>query len=209
MLAILTLFYTPLTIISKILIIELIAASYLFTNARHDIHWRDAAALILATLLTIPLGQWLLLETDPQLMRRAIATIILLCAVVMLLGYRYPQRLGLSGMIAVGLIGGLVFGASYIALVVVAAILLGPYNKTEVRTLMIAWAFASSVWFAAIAAIGGAVTPRDVVIALPAAVTYFAGTWLGSRYFRRAAEDRYRQFALVTLLVLAILSFLK
>ena len=208
MLAILTLFYTPLAIVSKILVVELISSSYLFISARRQVNWRNTIAVTIPTMLTMPLEQWLLLETDPHVMRRAIAVIILMTSVVMLLGYRYKKPLSGLAMAMVGLLAGVVFGATYIALILVAAILLGPYDKSESRRLFIAWAFLVASWYAVISVINGAVGVRDVIIALPGAAMYFVGTWLGSRWFHSAAEHRYRQVALVTLLVLSALSFL-
>ena len=208
MLAILTLFYTPLVIISKILVIELIASSYLFANIWRTINWRNAMALTLSSIIIMPLGQWLLLEIDPQVMRRAIAVIILTMCLIMLFGYRYQTPLSVAKMVAVGLISGIVFGATYIALVSVAAILLGPYDKHQARTLLITWAFLTACWFAILALINNTVATQDWLTALPGAATYFIGTWLGSRWFSNSAEHRYRQVALITLLILSALGFI-
>lgn len=209
MVAILVLFYAPIVIVSKVVVIDLVTSLYLTFNCRREIDWRSTAFLAIPTMLSMPLGQWLLLEIDAVLMRRLIAAIIAIVCVVMLIGVRYQKPMTKPVMIGVGLVSGLVFGATYIALVVVAAILLGPYSKSETRTLIISWAFIVSVWYAVISFISGTTVVDDVLIALPAAALYFIGTWFGVRLFRGSSEGNYRHIALGILLILAILGFLK
>jgi uncharacterized membrane protein YfcA len=204
-LAILTLFYTPLAVLPKVLIVEFASSAYLFLNIRHRIDWRSTASLALPTMLTMPLGHWLLLTTDPLSMRRVIAAIILATCVAMLVGYRYRRPLGAVAMGLLGIVSGVVFGATYIALVVVATVLLGPYDKHEARTLIISWTFLVALCFGAISIYSGSTTLRDLHVALPGAALYFAGAWIGSRWFRNSKEEGYRRFALLTLLLLATL----
>ena len=208
MLAILTIFYAPLVILGKILVVDFAAGSYLFYRCLREIKWKDTLALAIPTMLTMPIGQWLLHETDPLLMRRAIAITIVTTSILMLLGLRYKKPFGLFGMAVLGFFSGVVFGATYIALVAVAGILLGPYNKFIARTLIISWAFLVSVWYAIISTASGATVLNDVWIALPGALLYFAGVYMGSRLFQKANEERYRKFALAVLLILSFLSFL-
>lgn len=208
MLAILALFYAPITIIGKILVVDLASSSYLFAKIRHQINWKPTLALAIPTMASMPLGQWLLLNTDPIDMRRIIAAVILVTCLFMLFGIRYKRPLRVQALIGIGIVSGLVFGATYIALVVVAAVLLGPYDKNAARTLIISWAFLVAAWYGVISALSGATKWADVYIAAPGAVLYFAGVWVGSLLFNRSREDSYRRVALVTLLVLAILGFL-
>jgi len=208
MLATLTIFYTPLTILGKVLVVDLASSAYLFKMVFKRIEWRSTFALAIPTMITMPAGQWLLLHLDPLFMRRAIAMLILATCLLMLLGLRYKKPMSLLSMFLLGGLAGLVFGATYIALVVVAAILLGPYGKDRSRTLMISWAFFVSVWYGIISIISGATVVRDLYIALPGAFLYFVGVWLGSHWFTGAEEGRYRTVALTILLMLSFLSFL-
>jgi len=207
MLAILALFYAPITIIGKILVVDLASSSYLFAKIRRQINWKPTLALAIPTMASMPLGQWLLLNTDPVNMRRIIAAVILVTCLLMLIGVRYKRPLGIPVMIGLGIVSGLVFGATYIALVVVAAVLMGPYDKNAARTLIISWAFLVAAWYGVISTLSGATKWADVYIAAPGAVLYFVGVWVGSLLFSRSREDSYRRVALITLLVLAMLGF--
>lgn len=208
MLAILTWFYAPLVVIGKILIIECISTSYLVLTVRRDIDWRSTLSIVVPTLIMMPAGHWILTQTEPDIMRRLIAAVTLMSCLIMLFGFRYKKPLSVQSCIALGLVTGLVFGASYIALIFVAFILMGPYNKSQSRSLIIAWGFLTAIWFAALSIIKGHTGMREIVSALPPAAGYFIGTWLGSHLFDRSGEAHYRLAALITLTLLSAVGFL-
>jgi uncharacterized membrane protein YfcA len=202
-LAILTLFFTPYSVVPKILVVDFIASVYLFKSVYREIDWRTTAYMVIPTILVMPLGHWLLLELDPQLMKRVMAVIIALACILMLAGFRYQRPMTRNWLIVSGIIAGIVFGATYIALVAVVFILLGPYNKNQGRTLIIAWAFFTMLGFAVISGISGSTGIDDIIAAAPGAITYLLGTWLGSRGFRNASEQLFRRGAIAILLCLA------
>jgi uncharacterized membrane protein YfcA len=204
MLAILTIFFSPMSIVSKILVVEFFTSAYLFKSCLRQIEWKATMTMVIPTLLFIPLGHWGLQELDPEWMKRAIATIISIACVLMLIGYRYQRPLTTAGLIAIGVVSGVIFGGTFIALVAVVAILLGPYNKNEGRTLIIAWSFFTILGFALVSAISGTTTINDVMIALPGAASYMLGAWLGSMGFRQSSEKFFRRGAIAILLILSV-----
>ena len=204
MLATLTLFFTPVSIVAKILVVDFFASAYLFRAVYREIDWRSTAAMAVPTLICMPLGHWLLIELDPLLMKRAIATIIAAACVLLLIGIRYRQPPTVGWLVLAGAGAGIVFGGSYIALVAVAFILLGPYDRHQGRTLIITWSFFTVLGFALISALSGTAGMSDVVTALPGAAAYLFGTWLGSHGFRKSSERLFRRAAIGTLLVLAL-----
>jgi len=203
LLAILTIFFTPYSIVSKILVVDFFASVYLFTAVYRDIDWRSTLSMVLPTIIFMPLGHWVLLELDPVLMKRIMSAIIALACVVMLVGYRYRHPLSIAMLVLVGVLAGIVFGGSYIALVAVVAILLGPYNKIEGRTLIVTWSFFTVLGFALISAVSGTTTVDDITTALPGAATYMFGTWLGSKGFHNSSEKLFRRAAIATLMGLS------
>ena len=203
-LAILTLFFTPYSIVSKILVVDFIASVYLFKVVYREIDWRATATMVIPTLICMPLGHWLLVELDPVWMKRAMALIIATACIMMLIGFRYRHPMTTSWLIFVGVCAGIVFGGSYIALVAVVFILLGPYDKHQGRTLIIAWSFFAVLGFALISALSGTTGVDDVIAAAPGAATYLLGTWMGSHGFRKSSEKVFRRAAIAVLLCLAI-----
>lgn len=208
MLAIMTWFLTPMQVIGKILVIECIAATGLVWRVRHAIDWRTSLTLTIPTLLSMPLGHWLLTHTDPELMRRLISAVILLTCTLMFTSWRYRIRMTQPWLVALGLVGGVIIGASYVALVVVAVILLGPYRRDETRTLFLFWGFAMSVWYVVLSVNSGHTDFQSVVSALPAAATYFLGAWIGTSWFGRSTEASYRRYTLILLTALALIGLL-
>ncbi len=204
LIAVLTIFYPPIMIVGKVLIVDFAASTFLFHSCFRQIQWKPTLSLVIPSLLVMPAGQWLLVAMDPDVLARGIAVTILLTSLMMLAGWRYRKRPGLVGMVIIGVFSGVVFGASYIALVTITAVLLGPWNHVEARTLIVAWAFLVQIWFTFIAVYAGTVGSSDLLIALPAAVLYLAGTWLGSRLFGGAGEAQYRNVALIVLVGLSL-----
>ena len=207
-LAILTLFFTPVSIVSKIVVVDFLANVYLFRACLRQIDWRATATMVIPTLLAMPLGHWLLIELDPGIMKRAMALVIATACILMLAGFRYRHPMTTGWLILVGVCSGIVFGGSYIALVAVVFILLGPYDKDAGRTLIVAWSFFTVLGFALIAAVSGTTGVDDLIIAAPGAATYLLGTWLGSHGFRRSSEQLFRRVAISILLFLSICNLL-
>lgn len=209
LLAILALFYAPITVVGKVVVIDLVASSYLFVSIFREIKWRSTLMIFIGTLVTMPVGQWLLLNADADTMRQIISATLLVTSASLLLGVRYVRPMNTFVLIVLGLVAGVVLGATYIALIVVAAVLMGPYSRSDARTLIVSWGFLIGVCYAAMSIWTGTTKFQDVAVALPGALLYLGGTWLGSRWFRSSREESYRRIALVTLLALAILGFLK
>ncbi|NKB63015.1 MAG: TSUP family transporter [Gammaproteobacteria bacterium] len=204
MLAILTTFFSPIAVISKILVVDFFAGVYLFKQRFKQIDWPEVTKIVVPTLLFAPLGHWLLTELDPSLSKRIIATIISVSCILMLAGLRYKRKMNTMSLMVVGIISGIVFGGTYIALITVVAILLGPYDKEEGRTLIIAWSFFAMLVFALSSFYSGTTTTADILVSLPGAVTYMLGAWLGSLGFRQSSEKLFRRIAILTLLLLSV-----
>jgi uncharacterized membrane protein YfcA len=206
MLAILTLFFTPYSIVAKILVVDFFASVYLFRAVYQEIDWRSTAYMVIPTLLFMPLGHWLLIELDPLWMKRAMALIISAACVLMLIGFRYKHPLTTSWLIFIGSSAGIVFGGTYIALIAVVFILLGPYDKHAGRTLIISWSFFTVLGFALVSTVSGTTGVADVITAAPGAASYLLGTWIGSHGFRQSSERQFRRAAITALLVLSIIN---
>lgn len=204
--AILTLFFPPVSIVSKILVVDFLGNVYLFKACYRQINWRATLIMVIPTMIFMPLGHWLLVELDPIWMKRAMALVIAAACLMMLIGFRYKHPMTTGWLIFGGICSGIVFGGSYIALVAVVFILLGPYDKNEGRTLIVSWTFFTVVGFALISAVSGTTGVDDIVTALPGAATYMLGTWLGSHGFRKSSEKMFRRAAITTLLALSMVN---
>ena len=207
--AVLTWFMSPVEVIDKVLVIEFFVGAYLLWEVRNSIDWPTTLALTLPALLGMPFGHWLLLNTDADLMGRVIAAFILLSSIVMLCDVRLKSRFSAPILMAVGLIGGTIIGASYIALVLVSIILMAPYERREVRTLLIVSGFIFAGWFLVLSVYREQTSFDKVIAATPIMLGYLAGSWLGARLFAGSTEQSYRRYALYLLAALAVIGLLR
>ena len=108
------------------------------------------------------------------------------------------------GLIVLGLCAGIVFGGTYIALVAVVVILLGPYDKHQGRTLIISWSSFTVLGFALISVLSGTTGVDDLVTAAPGAAAYLFGTWLGLTGLSQCQRKAVSARAIGVLLCLAL-----
>lgn len=203
-LAVLTWFLTPLEVIGKILVIEFFVSIYLAWEVRKQVDWRTTAALTIPAIASMPIGHWMLLHTDAELMSRAISLAILVSCSLMLFDLRLPGKLPLWGLVVIGIVGGAIIGASYIALALVALILLGQYDRNETRTLLVISGFFFAAWYVILSVYRGQTGVTDIITAIPMVFAYLGGSWLGASLFKRSTEKSYRNYALYLLIALSI-----
>ena len=208
-LAILTLFFPPISIVAKIFVADFLTSIYLFSSSFKQIQWRQTWLMVVPTFIGMPVGQWLLIELDPAITKQIMAIIIAGVCLLLLSGYRYKKPLTPLLLVLLGFIAGVVFGGSYIALIAVTVILLGPYDKNEGRTLIVAWAFFAVVGYAISASLAGTIHVGDFQAALPGAASYLFGAWVGSLYFHRVSEKIFRRAAIGTLFIIAIVNLVQ
>lgn len=207
--AVLTWFMSPVDVIDKVLVIEIFVGAYLVWEVRKRIDWRTTATLTIPVFIGMPFGHWLLLITNADLMGRVIAGLILLASIIMLCDIRLKARYSTPVLMAIGLVGGVIFGASYIALVLVAMVLMAPYDRSEVRTLFFVSGFLMACWFLILSVHHGQASFQKVVAAIPLMLGYLAGCRLGSRLFQGSTETNYRRYALYLLGALAVVGLIR
>lgn len=189
--------------------IHLLTSIQLLPEAVRDCEWGRVIPLSVAGCIAIPVGAWFLVTQDPDLLRRIIAILIIVFAVVMLRGWRYAGRTRGWAMAAVGAVGGLITGAATIGgPPVVMFLMAGPYKAAENRAAIILYfVFVQSVamvmyW------VGGLLVWEVVGVSLLVLPTLMIGTYIGQRLFRGASEEGFRRFALGFLLVIGVATLL-
>ena len=201
---VLTQFYNPLSVLTKVVIID--AASYLLLvpSTAREFNRRVIAIVTLATLAGLPIGTYLLVETDPVVMKRAIAGAVAACVFVMLFGGRLRASPSIAVHIAVGLLAGVVLGATYIALVAMIFFFSLPASGTESRANAVFWGVILSYVLIAMHMALGNISVGDLWRATLVGSSYLAGTAAGVWWFRRTGEREFRRSVLWLLLGLAV-----
>ena len=181
------------------LIIDLLANVRLVPDAKRDASPAILKPMLLGALIGLPGGIIFLAWTEPTLARRIISAILLLCVVLVLIGWRWPRAMDRKELAAAGALGGLSLGASGVCVIVNIALQAGHHSAVASRANFIVWAFAATiVAIAALFATGalnatGLPAPRQLlVLTVIFAPAYLLGIVSGVYLYRRINERLLR-----------------
>ena len=202
---VLTQFFSPLSVLPKIVLVDVLAQALLLPARRQNIDWPFVGLLSAATIIALPLGVVALLEIDANLLKRVIAGVVGICACLMLAGWRYGRTATAPVTIAVGVSFGVICGATFIALPIFMFILASPALAHAARASCIAWGLSMSVAMGVILAYTDVLHLEDVWQSGILAAAYLAGSFSGARVFKGADEKIFRRVVVSLLLALSVI----
>ena len=201
---VLTQFFSPLSVLTKVVIIDAVSYLLLVPSTVREFERRLVAVVTTATFLGLPFGVYLLTMSDPVVMKRAVAAAVAACVVVMLLGVRFQARPPIVVQVLVGVLAGVVLGATYIALVAVIFFFALPGSGAQGRANAVCWGVVLSFALIATHMALDNTTLDDLWRAAFVGLAYLAGTGIGVRLFRSTGERTFRRAVLWLLLGLAV-----
>lgn len=83
----------------------------LLHNATRTAHWPEAWPVVIAIIVSVPIGLMFLVTADPVLIRRGMGLFVLLAAFLLMSGWTYNWGRGVFAGGAIGALSGLIFGA--------------------------------------------------------------------------------------------------
>jgi uncharacterized protein len=187
-----------------LLIIDGVAAAGLIPRAWRHADKRDVATMSVGALAGIPLGAWILIESDPLLIRWGIALFGTLLLALLMSGWRYHGKPTAALTAIVGAAAGLLGGAAQIGgPPIVAYWLSRPVPAEAVRANIVLFFAISTVVTGSVYLAGGLLTPSVVGLALITGPIYGAGLYAGARMFGLASEITFRRicFALIAVAI--------
>ena len=195
----------PRLTVPVVLLLEGIAALPMVWQTRALMRWRMIGPILAAACVTIPLGGYLLVSTEPAVLRRAIAATVIVFALLMLRGWRYsgPQRLPTA--LGLGGLSGVMTGATSVgAPPVILYLLSGPDPVATTRANLTL--FLAGLSLAALVMLWSreVLDLHSALIALLLTPVYFVGLFAGVRLFARFNDTRFRQFTLILLIVVSV-----
>ncbi len=195
----------PHVAVPVVLLLESIVAAPMLLKTRREVDRGVIAPILMAACVTVPLGAFILVVADPQLIRRVIAVAVILFAVMLLRGWRYSGQPRIATSLAVGAVSGAMTGATSIGgPPVILYLLSGPHSAETTRANLTAFIAATSLLGLAMLAYYGLADARVGWTSLWLAPTYYCGLLLGQRLFSRFSDARFRQFTLLLLIAVAI-----
>ena len=194
----------PQLAIPVVLILEAFVAAPMMRDAVRHATWRTLVPITLAACVTIPLGGYVLVHADQDVLRRAIAAVVMVFALLLLKGARYTGAHGLPGSLGLGALSGTLLGATGIGgPPVILYLLSGPDSVQVTRANLTLYVALISIAGLAMLATRGILNASALESTLLLAPLYLLGVLLGGRLFARFSDRRFRQFTLVLLLAVS------
>lgn len=201
-------FYSPVSVLSKVAMIDLSANIKLLPSTWNEVNWHTTGWFVATAVVGIPIGMYALNTVDPIIMKRVIAGVAACGTVVMLIGWRLTRMPPLWVTILVSFAAGIILGATMIAFVAVVYLLLTPAPAAETRANIVYWGFPTTVLLIVYHAGSGNIVWNDVWLIAVICLVHLGGTIAGARAFRLVSEVDYRRTVLWFLLGLAVLGLL-
>jgi hypothetical protein len=108
-----TVLFGPIESVTIVVLLEILISAQLMPQILNDTQWRFVIPLCLSATFLMPLGTHLLASTDPKLLARAMAIVVLLFVMMLMTGWRYRGKRGLIPTLGVGYLGHIDGGDRY------------------------------------------------------------------------------------------------
>jgi uncharacterized membrane protein YfcA len=206
MMPILAVLFSPVEAIPIVTVMGLVNAVRMLGGTWRLIDRREVIILGCVSVFTVPLGAWVLVNVEAEVMRRAIAAFVVLFTVIMLVGWHYRGPRNTATHVGVGLIAGFLnagvgIGGPPVVLYQLAregdpavgrANLVGFFTILALVTLVV-FSFKGVMDETAMMR-SGLLVPFVLL-----------GTWIGMASFNPATVHLHRRFALGFLLAVSVM----
>lgn len=194
----------PMVSVPIVLLLESVAAAPMLVTTRRQVHWPVIGPIMGAAVLTVPLGTYVLLSVEPEVMRRVIAAVVIVFSLMLLKGLRYTGRQRLSTSVGLGGLSGAMVGATGMGGPPVILYLLAGPDPIE-RTRANLTYYVGAIAFASFLAlyVSGVVGTGALWLTLLLAPGYYFGMVAGYRIFAKLNDQRFRQVTLVLMMAVS------
>lgn len=205
-----SLFMATREVVPVVIILEVAASLQMAAQVWQHANWRMILSILATSALFIPLGQYILLWVDIELMR-VIAAILMLSAVALIAtGRSLPVKNGPEGWYLIGIVSGFMNGLLAMGGMWAVIFLLGSGIKiATVRATLVALLFTTGSYAVLAGSSQGLVDSTAWVRSILALPALFLGVWLGSRKFEYSNADKYKKVVLWVLATLSVTLLMK
>ena len=200
----------PIEVVPLILLLEVAASIWLLPGVWRQIHWPSLAWLFAGVVIGSPLGIHLLANVPARPMRAVIALVVMAMVVGLWRGLTFQRMPGRGRTTIVGMLSGVLNGATTIGgPPVILFYLATPAGVAVSRASLIAYFLATDLLAFGIALAQGLVTPETFYRGGLLVVPLTAGLVVGRRYFSRSSAEALRRKVLLLLTVLSGLGLIR
>ncbi|MEG1610242.1 MAG: sulfite exporter TauE/SafE family protein, partial [Bilophila sp.] len=209
MIVLLTLVLPPAVAATVILMWEILASVGHLPFVYREVNWKALRWLALGVLVGTPAGVLFLVHMPIAPMKICINLTVLLLTIPLLRGMRPSKAPSCTATTAVGLLSGVINGASANGgPPVILFFLSGPGGVGVSRASLIAFFLFTDVWASLIYWQQGLVTWSTVRFAVLFLIPLALGIWVGSKCFTRMNEQVLRKIVLILLIAVTSVALL-
>ena len=203
--------YGPVDAVIMILLLEAPANVVLLPRALRDTNWSLVTPIVIATLVSIPVGTYVLVTVDGDLLRRVIGVAVLFFVAVMYTGWRYRGALNATTSFGAGIAAGFLAGSGGMGGPVLVMYLMADPDTfaARVRGSMLTIAMFLIAYMLLNLAMFDAVSSAPVWRSVVLVPMIMVGAWAGTRLFLVASELFFRRFALLFIGVAGLIATIK
>ena len=197
--------YSPTEALVIHIIMEIPSTLYLLPSAISNSQKKEMAPMFIAMILSIPIGMYLVVSLDPQIMRRVISIIVLFLVFLLARGWKLKSLIGFKTMTLSGTLGGFIQGAAGMGGPPIVAVLLSRDNNPDISRGNVMLLMAGIVVFSiASQSFYGLMTSKLITLGLLASPIYMLTTYFGSRFYSSSGKNFFKKLALIFLAIIAI-----
>ena len=198
---------TPMLAVPLFLVIDGVSASSLLPNAWRMGDKKTVFTMVVGMLIGVPIGGWLLVRSDPVLVRWGIAIVVGVMLGVLMSGWRYRGKIHAATTIGVGIGSGVLSGVAQVGGTLAIVYWLGGTSPAKVvRANLVLFFAATTVTVVVDYVLSGVLTKTVFLLALVVGPVYGLGLFAGAQIFDKADEAVFRRICYALIAIAAILS---
>ena len=210
MIVLLTLFFAPAEVAPVILFWEVLASIGHLPFVYKQVDWKSLRWLALGVAIGTPFGVYCLVSIPVDLMRLIINAVVLVLTAMLFFGLRPRRSPTPSQTTGVGLLAGVINGASANGgPPVILFFLSSPAGAAVGRASLIAFFLFTDVWASLFYWQQDLIYRGTLIFTVVFLVPMAMGMWIGNRWFVSVDEARFKKVVLALLMAISVVGLVK
>ncbi len=191
-------------IVPVILLLEVLASSYLLPGIYRQIDWSSLKLLLAGVAIGTPFGVFLLTSIPDRIMRFAVAVVVMLLILLLWRGFSLKRMPGKSLTVFTGSVSGVINGSAAIGGPPVILFYFSSPRGTQVsRASLIAFFLVTDIFASGVCAFNGLVSLKTLHMAAASSIPLVVGLSLGTRSFIKTDPVVFRKRVLLILFLMS------
>ncbi|MDP8267210.1 MAG: sulfite exporter TauE/SafE family protein [Candidatus Tenebribacter davisii] len=204
-----TLFISPKTAVPILLVYSMIINIVVLYSARKSINLKKIWILLVAGIISMPLGTHLLVIMDENILKIFIGSIILIFGILLLTGYRKQFKNDKLTMLPVGLLSGILGGSISISGPPIILFLSNRnVDKHTFRGNLAAYFFILNIFTVPVYYFNGLLTKEVWNYSLTFLPGLLIGVLVGTLLSHKIKDDHFKKLTLILLILMGIIAII-